>query len=378
MLPRLDFDNMTYAEGLAVISQYAPTPYEKKAEERKQVRQLVDAFFEKRALTLKEFLASPITQGTALGAGIGGIGGVLSSQLQKKKRRRPVARGITGALLGGLVGGGVGAIGASGGFSGDTEAAKPTAKEIDQLGLKDEEASAKENMIWPPIRAHRWLRKNVPWSKHFLPSYPGLGVMAAGAGLGAAAPPFGTADAFDAMLSGSGPGGGSETSKPGSPSSSAPDSKSKWTATRNVATDKPKHTPRIVHHANLMGEQLGRLSRGPRRPFDAGSKLPGKAQTLTTNQFRSYAHGLRPKHTLMGRARGGFIGGMIPWVTELAWRELVDKPFLSSENINVLNKMRDKVDVHARALYGKSMERARATGADPISMRDAYEYVQQN
>jgi hypothetical protein len=90
MLQQIDFEKMSFEEGLQVLAQ-----------------QPLDASFEK--LTEKEAKTNLLPLWLALGgAGVGGLAGAASTKSLPKRRRRPWSRALTGAILGGLGGGGLG------------------------------------------------------------------------------------------------------------------------------------------------------------------------------------------------------------------------------------------------------------------------------
>ena len=91
MFQDIDFENISYEEGLALVA--AQRPLEKQAVSLDDIKQGVG-----------DVLSNPYTQYGLVGAGVGGLGGLASSLLKKKRRRNYLRDAATGAALGGLGG----------------------------------------------------------------------------------------------------------------------------------------------------------------------------------------------------------------------------------------------------------------------------------
>jgi len=107
MLQDIDFEKMSYAEGLAMVA--AQRPFEKQAINFEDIKKSIgDVLSNPYAQDIKksigDVLSNPYAQYGLAGAGVGGLGG-LASTLFKKKRRRNYLRDIlTGSVLGGAGG----------------------------------------------------------------------------------------------------------------------------------------------------------------------------------------------------------------------------------------------------------------------------------
>ena len=91
MFQDIDFENMSYEEGLALVA--AQRPLEKQAFNLDDIKG-----------GAADFLSNPYAQYGLIGAGVGGLGGLASSLLKEKRRRNYGRSALTGATLGGLGG----------------------------------------------------------------------------------------------------------------------------------------------------------------------------------------------------------------------------------------------------------------------------------
>ena len=85
MLQDIDFENMSYEKGLALVAQQKP-------------------LIKQSEIDLSSILSSPYLHYGLAGAGIGGLGGLASSLFKKKRRRNYTRDALTGALIGGVGG----------------------------------------------------------------------------------------------------------------------------------------------------------------------------------------------------------------------------------------------------------------------------------
>ena len=111
MLQNIDFEKMSYADGLALVAQQKP-------------------LVKQSEIDLSAILSSPYLHYGLAGAGIGGLGGLASSYFKKKRRRNYTRDALTGALIGGL--GGVATRGAQDAITGLSEPSETQQHAVDE------------------------------------------------------------------------------------------------------------------------------------------------------------------------------------------------------------------------------------------------------